>query len=716
MLPPVKSQKAVYDVVIVGGGLAGLTAGYLLKDLNILVLEKEAQAGGRILSHSAHGIPYDLGAVFAYNQDNLPFKVNSSALIRESEQIGIFYGGQVHYGSSPIDCLKKLELEPNYLQQLENFQIQPAQEKEGLSDKLYTLINAFFQVIHPGDIWDYLPSLQQDALRKFSTDHYETSNGELIEQFQSNLGSILKLNTKVIEIIDKQTCVKLIIETGDDIDTLWAKTVILTTPAPIALSLLKSIQEPCQSFLQSVQYGRGTVVAIGFKNLELTSFAYLVTPDLPSATIIQHNIQHNSNKVLLVYYVGKVSAQLEAIPNQQIIQQTLGILQQLGIGDISEDKVLFTDVHHWPMVGTIISEDSYGKWKQQLSHPSRRVWLAGDYVFANTEQIIPYGMEAAILSGKQVVKKVKQYLNKEFFAELITKKTPSEQFKSNFLIYTSIYQLSSDKPVFLENKEEGNIAFYGLMLQAHPDKTLQTYLLNQATTEHLWEYQIDYGITADDSALVIEGLMETGVSDQVLMPSLKKLVECFYDSEQGAFRTIRKQGRAVYWQGSSIDATAQVGYLLHRIAPDQFQSEISACTRYLQQNQSEQGYWQSRWFPSVMLTTYYVIRLLWFFPQYQKTLKKTRNYILRTQTDNGSWGNSIIETATAILALQTMNVGASAQTEAKQWILSQKTDQGWRGEPVLYYWYEINPEKKLFFHCMDKGKITTAWATLALNG
>ncbi|NEO77656.1 FAD-dependent oxidoreductase [Moorena sp. SIO4G3] len=553
MLPPVKSQKAVYDVVIVGGGLAGLTAGYLLKDLNILVLEKEAQAGGRILSHSADGIPYDLGAVFAYNPGSLPFEVNSSGLIRESEQIGIFYGGQVHYGSSPIDCLKKLDLEPHYLQQLDNFQVHPAQKTARLSDKLYTLLNAFFQVIHPGDIWDYLPSLQQDALRKFSTDHYETSNGDLIEQFQSHLGSLLNLNTQVIEIIDKQSCVQLIIETADDIETLWAKTVILTTPAPIALSLLKSIQEPCQSFLQSVQYGRGTVVAIGFKNLELTSFAYLVTPDLPSATIIQHNIQHNSNKVLLVYYVGEVSAQLQAIPNQQIIQQTLGILQQLGIGDISEDKVLFTDVHHWPMVGTIISEDSYGQWKQQLSHPSRRVWLAGDYVFANTEQIIPYGMQAAILSGKQVVKKVKQYLNKEFFAELITKKTPSEQFKSNFLIDTSIYQLSSDKPVFLENKEEGNIAFYGLILQAHPDKTLQTYLLNQATTEHLWEYQIDYGITADDSALVIEGLMETGVSDQVLMPSLKKLVECFYDSEQGAFRTIRKQGRAVYWQFDGVN-------------------------------------------------------------------------------------------------------------------------------------------------------------------
>jgi hypothetical protein len=39
--------------------------------------------------------------------------------------------------------------------------------------------------------------------------------------------------------------------------------------------------------------------------------------------------------------------------------------------------------------------------------------------------------------------------------------------------------------------------------------------------------------------------------------------------------------------------------------------------------------------------------------------------------------------------------------------------EGWRGEPVLYYWMERG-SAKAFYHCQDLGRITSAWAELAL--
>src|SRR5437762_3278954 len=59
-------MSSVYDVVIVGAGLAGLSAAYALRDRRVLVLEREALAGGRVLTRSSHGVAYDLGAVFGF--------------------------------------------------------------------------------------------------------------------------------------------------------------------------------------------------------------------------------------------------------------------------------------------------------------------------------------------------------------------------------------------------------------------------------------------------------------------------------------------------------------------------------------------------------------------------------------------------------------------------------------------------------------------------
>ena len=40
-------NKRVLDTIVVGGGLAGLTAAYRLRDRDILLLEKEEIPGGR---------------------------------------------------------------------------------------------------------------------------------------------------------------------------------------------------------------------------------------------------------------------------------------------------------------------------------------------------------------------------------------------------------------------------------------------------------------------------------------------------------------------------------------------------------------------------------------------------------------------------------------------------------------------------------------------
>jgi spermidine dehydrogenase len=65
---PSPTKKAA--VVIIGGGVAGLSAGYFLGDQDWLLLEKEDHFGGNAYQESYDGQPFATGSAFAYRGDD----------------------------------------------------------------------------------------------------------------------------------------------------------------------------------------------------------------------------------------------------------------------------------------------------------------------------------------------------------------------------------------------------------------------------------------------------------------------------------------------------------------------------------------------------------------------------------------------------------------------------------------------------------------------
>jgi len=286
-------------------------------------------------------------------------------------------------------------------------------------------------------------------------------------------------------------------------------------------------------------------------------------------------------------------------------------------------------------------------------------------------------------------------------------------FKPDYLTTCTVYKLTEREPTFLEHMEEGNVAYYGLILQSGYDEQIKEYLLKCAK-DGLWEYQHGYGVTAEDSALVIEGLLESGADKEILIASVRKLVQTYYSESEGAFKTVL-DGRARYWDGVSPETTAHIAYLLHRITAGEHSREILSCASYIRKTQKRDGSWTGKWFPSIMIPTFYSIRLLCSIGESSsRNVTMARDYMIQTQHRNGSWNNSVVDSSAAIIGLCWAGSPPGIIEQGRDWILSRKGAEGWEGEPVLYYWFE-EEDVRLFHCCRDKGRITTAWAMLALK-
>ena len=98
-IPPVDAGQV--DVVVVGGGLSGLTAAYSLRDYRVRVLEKEGKAGGKVRRESFDGHPYPVAAVYMGKPEGRIGKMFRSLGLKAQRidftEHALFDGGKITY-------------------------------------------------------------------------------------------------------------------------------------------------------------------------------------------------------------------------------------------------------------------------------------------------------------------------------------------------------------------------------------------------------------------------------------------------------------------------------------------------------------------------------------------------------------------------------------------------------------------------------------------
>lgn len=348
-----------YDVIIVGAGISGLTAAYLLQDYSIKVLEKNETVGGRVLSGSYKGFTYAKGAEYIGE----PYGVFKK-IVRElglnpreipSPMDAQYYNKTFYYGEDAIaflfinhsslddynyfvsqiqDYYDKYEWVPEFDEDSELAELDYITAREwfytmGFCDIVADRYNVAARGLFGANIdeisalsfipeiaFDYEdcePIWDVDELEntyekgRWPTGAYtfETGITEVTNALFEHLYDKIQVNSTVVNVSRTHNRYEVGYEdkTGK-IHTMKSKVVILAVPAPIALKLAPDILKKEQKeILEQIPYASYATVAL-FSEEPIFDKAFdLAVPDnffftdVYDATWVQRYYDHSLREV-----------------------------------------------------------------------------------------------------------------------------------------------------------------------------------------------------------------------------------------------------------------------------------------------------------------------------------------------------------------------------------------------------------------------------------
>ena len=308
----------ILDVIIVGGGIAGMTAAYQLKDYNILVLEKRSTVGGKTFSGKYKDFTYAKGTEYLGKLEG-PLKRIVKELNLTVREIPYpadihFHNGKYFYGDMgkalmlakkssiaefnsfvsaiqwvyrSYEDIPDLDMESK-IARLDKISARQWFEEKKFPEIYADTYNVTFKGLFGATIdeisalsalteiaFDYegeekiesFSELRNDSKPgKYNTGMYSFDNGiaEIPLAIAERLGSKVQVNSKVVSVKEKDDVYFVTYENqyGKE-NTYQAHAVILAVPAPVTLNIANKVLSNEQiEIIEKVSYAPYLTVAL----------------------------------------------------------------------------------------------------------------------------------------------------------------------------------------------------------------------------------------------------------------------------------------------------------------------------------------------------------------------------------------------------------------------------------------------------------------------
>ncbi|WP_339183177.1 NAD(P)/FAD-dependent oxidoreductase [Oceanobacillus sp. FSL W7-1293] len=464
------------DVIIIGGGLAGLSAAWRLKHHDILVLESENRIGGRVHSErrgdywlnwgghlyagpgsatdellqsvgvTSSPVPGTLTAMSLNGKlllkgsvEMYPFRAPMSwksrfALIRAGAKVR---AAVIRYGQ----IAKRRPGEDYRVQQQRILEFMDDKTFTDFTGKLPTDADSIFrptvsrstgspETITAGSGVGYFHTVwnKSDGLGR----NIDGGPSTLTDTIAKELGGSVQLNAKVVEVLQKKDSV-VVRYTQNGVEYVEeARYAVLATPAPITRKVTKNIDSELGEALDKVTYGPHVSAAFLTDETEpqvwdnVYSFA---TPKRAFDIVLnQTNLvraretKRQPGSSIMTFSPGESGSRLIDKPREEIIDIILKDLDDIFPG--FSDHVVEARVNKYPY-GSAYIFPGRAKIQPILTKPDGRLFLAGDYLGSTYT-------ETAVQSGFTAAQNINSLLGTEANSEVTTfSQVPSDIYMAD---------------------------------------------------------------------------------------------------------------------------------------------------------------------------------------------------------------------------------------------------------------------------------------------
>jgi oxygen-dependent protoporphyrinogen oxidase len=446
------------EIAVIGGGIAGLTAAWHLRDRDVLLLESAPRVGGRVRSEPRGDYWLNLGPhIFPGPESNLGRVVDELGLETTpipGSLMGVCLNGRVVAGGRPELYPLRVRSSPagrvslaragllirsGVREYLDLAHRHPGETAATVRQRLLAYRDdrtfaEFLGPLHP-DADDLLRaainrvSAEPEALSagagiaQFAATFNAAGSlyqrtlaggtGVFIDQMEAMLGGRIVTHAVVGEVANTEHGVRVTIERPSGATTINARAAIVATPAFVTRRIVAALPPALEQALQSIRYG--PYVVAGFLTGERaatpwdTIYALVVAAKsfnmfFNTVSIRRGQPERQPGGSLTVYGAASLGADLLEHSDEEVVESFVRDLR--AVFPATDQLVEEVIVQRWPQ-GIPYSIPGRSSHQSTLERPLERIAFAGDYLGERG------GMDTAATSGLEAAARVRALVERE---------------------------------------------------------------------------------------------------------------------------------------------------------------------------------------------------------------------------------------------------------------------------------------------------------------